>query len=455
MRKFAAVIILLFVISTSQAIETSKIQGMIATFTITGTVSVNKGNLLYVYLNLSVPQLTDYQITHYSGRSGVDSNGNRYALIEVAHPSNPFTYSITTTTIMKGRRTKDLPSSYTVPEDIVKYTSLTERINGDSPKIRELALNLTANSTSDFEKVAKLAIYVNKLITYDLEYVNKWENATWILENKKGVCVEYSTLFAALTRSLGIPTRRLVGYAYDSSTDSMMGHAWNEVYIGKWVPVDSLWMEIGYLDGGHVEAARGIDDEFFVSPIFIWQDWGEAEATFKASTADPTYGSEVTLRNVTYFEKEKDYEIKVSPENIIRGDSTKLELSLVGKDYRVVSVKAIPQCSGLTVDETEKLMIVGEGKNVGTSWLLKAENLDANLQSCQINLESDYLEGKNFTLAIANPQGGPNQNGNSGNANVTHEGEKPKLIPCLPIVILSAMLIAALFMRFEKSRHEH
>lgn len=64
-----------------------------------------------------------------------------------------------------------------------------------------------------------------------------------VLERKVGKCTEYSTLFGSLARSAGIPTRlalgeRLVG-------DRWMGHMWNEVFVGEWIPVDASANEIG------------------------------------------------------------------------------------------------------------------------------------------------------------------------------------------------------------------
>jgi len=51
-----------------------------------------------------------------------------------------------------------------------------------------------------------------------------------------GICYDYASLFAAMLRSIGIPTKLVKGYA-SYAPDSY--HAWNEVYIdGEWVTVD-------------------------------------------------------------------------------------------------------------------------------------------------------------------------------------------------------------------------
>jgi hypothetical protein len=56
------------------------------------------------------------------------------------------------------------------------------------------------------------------------------------LQVLKGICYDYSSLFAAMKRSEGVPIKLVKGY----STLVEGYHAWNEVYInGKWIVVDT------------------------------------------------------------------------------------------------------------------------------------------------------------------------------------------------------------------------
>ena len=64
-----------------------------------------------------------------------------------------------------------------------------------------------------------------------------------VLQSKQGKCSEHATLLASLTRSLGIPTRIVLGLRM---TDGQwIGHMWNEVYIGRWITVDTTVNEVG------------------------------------------------------------------------------------------------------------------------------------------------------------------------------------------------------------------
>jgi transglutaminase-like putative cysteine protease len=63
------------------------------------------------------------------------------------------------------------------------------------------------------------------------------------VQDRRGDCTEYADLFTTLSRSLGIPSRSVVGLAYsDTAGPGFALHAWNEVIIdGRWVAVDPTW----------------------------------------------------------------------------------------------------------------------------------------------------------------------------------------------------------------------
>ncbi len=64
-----------------------------------------------------------------------------------------------------------------------------------------------------------------------------------VLQTRQGKCSEHATLFASLARSLGIPTRIVLGMRMIAG--QWMGHMWNEVYVGRWITVDSTVNEVG------------------------------------------------------------------------------------------------------------------------------------------------------------------------------------------------------------------
>ncbi len=65
-----------------------------------------------------------------------------------------------------------------------------------------------------------------------------------VLACRKGKCSEFAILFASLARAAGIPTRIVLG---DRLIPGQWGgHMWNEVYVGRWIPVDAGVNEVGW-----------------------------------------------------------------------------------------------------------------------------------------------------------------------------------------------------------------
>lgn len=113
----------------------------------------------------------------------------------------------------------------------------------DSLKAIAKAKSLTNNLKSDEEKINAIYNYVVSNVSYDTNklskistsYVPSIENT---YDTKKGICYDYSSLFAAMLRSINIPTKLIKGYAQNTNGY----HAWNEVYInGKWVTIDTTY----------------------------------------------------------------------------------------------------------------------------------------------------------------------------------------------------------------------
>lgn len=107
------------------------------------------------------------------------------------------------------------------------------------------AKELTKNAKSDGEKVVSIYNYIIDNISYDNSKINNI-NPNYIpsieetLESSNGICYDYSTLFAAMLRSVDIPTKLIMGRKSDIETY----HAWNQVYLkdtDEWVTIDTTY----------------------------------------------------------------------------------------------------------------------------------------------------------------------------------------------------------------------
>jgi transglutaminase-like putative cysteine protease len=133
-------------------------------------------------------------------------------------------------------------------EILDKYLLPAKEIESDSPEIISLSKNITAGANEDIEKAMRIYDWVTTNIVYDLpKYVRMGKNdysmnfgAMATLESKKGVCYDYSTLYAALARSSGVRVKVITGNYI--SNNSKLYHAWNEIYIkelDQWIPLDT------------------------------------------------------------------------------------------------------------------------------------------------------------------------------------------------------------------------
>lgn len=122
--------------------------------------------------------------------------------------------------------------------------------NKDMKAVKK-AKELTKDLKTDREKIAKLHEYIRKNIKYENEKALSVKpgylaSIDLTLEEGKGICYDYSALFAGMARSLDIPTKLVEG----RKNDIKVLHAWNEVYLREtkeWVIVDTTY-DAAYVD---------------------------------------------------------------------------------------------------------------------------------------------------------------------------------------------------------------
>jgi hypothetical protein len=84
--------------------------------------------------------------------------------------------------------------------------------------------------------------------------------ASEVVRNRRGTCVAYAVLLAALERAAGLPSRVAMGFAY---ADGIWGgHAWSEAYIdNRWIALDAALFSPGPADAARLRfgASSGED----------------------------------------------------------------------------------------------------------------------------------------------------------------------------------------------------
>ena len=125
---------------------------------------------------------------------------------------------------------------------------------GDENDPLRIAYLLYANLTS--------SIIYNKSIVEIEEQMGHDASASWILENRIGLCGHLSRTYAALLMYCGLPARIILGTYISTEIKaepirtSIPNHVWNEIFLPEsgWVTVDLTGKQFGILDTNHIAA---------------------------------------------------------------------------------------------------------------------------------------------------------------------------------------------------------
>ncbi len=139
------------------------------------------------------------------------------------------------------RRAETRIPPYITEQYLILPTSVPQRV-------RELALNLTANATNNYDKARAIEKYLRENIKYNdtVEPVPAGQDGVdyLLFERQEGYCNYYAAAMAVMARSVGIPARVASGYAVGSAQDDgyyhiseANAHSWPELYLGElgWV----------------------------------------------------------------------------------------------------------------------------------------------------------------------------------------------------------------------------
>ena len=137
-------------------------------------------------------------------------------------------------------------------EDLAIYLKSQKLIDSDSEAIKEVVKKVIGSEEDPYIIAEKLYNFVADNFEYDYVRMAEAEpkdyKASELLEIKKGICGDYSILYAALCRAAGIPAKYVAGIPIASiikeeDNELEAGHAWNEIYIPEygWIPIDPAW----------------------------------------------------------------------------------------------------------------------------------------------------------------------------------------------------------------------
>jgi len=142
------------------------------------------------------------------------------------------------------------------PEDISTYLRTESFVQSDDPRIIRQAKLIIGDLENDSLKALALADWVYKNIEKD--YAVSLPSAVEVLRVRRGDCNEHSSLYTALARAAGIPTKICLGIVYNEGM--FYYHAWPAVYFGNcWQPIDPTLNQYP-ADATHIKLLHGSFD---------------------------------------------------------------------------------------------------------------------------------------------------------------------------------------------------
>ena len=134
------------------------------------------------------------------------------------------------------------------------YLKPTVAINTHHPRIEQAARQAVGETATDRERIEALVGWMQRHIRPEAVDVY---SALDVLEGGRAECPGHALLFAAMARTLGIPTRVVNGIVYSNRHQGFLYHSWNECLVeNRWLSVDPIWGQIP-ADVTHLKLIEG------------------------------------------------------------------------------------------------------------------------------------------------------------------------------------------------------
>ena len=153
----------------------------------------------------------------------------------------------------------DLPDRLVLdamPPEAAALLAPSAFVQSDHPKIKALATQIVVPGDPPLSNLHRLVAWIQTHI--EKRPVLSLPDALNTLDQGMGDCNEHAVLLAALARAAGFPAQVEAGLVYHEGR--FLYHAWNRVYIDRWITVDALFGQIP-ADVTHVRFARGTTQE--------------------------------------------------------------------------------------------------------------------------------------------------------------------------------------------------
>ena len=267
-----------------------------------------------------------------------------------------------------------------LPPEVKLYVQETELIDYSNWKIKNLANTLSEGQDDEYKVVFNIAKWVKDNIEYNLSTVTADASleASWVLNNRQGVCDELTNLFIAMLRSVGIPAKFVSGYSYTNSdlfANPWGPHGWAEVYFPEygWVPFDVTYGEFGFIDATHIKLKESIDSD----KTSTRYEWHGKDVDLRVK---PLEFKAVVLEKGSKVEKNVKINAHILGETVDIGSYNLLQVDIENTRDHYVPVELLTsKTDGIEVVEGIKYVILEPKEKRELLWKIRVnDNLDKN-----------------------------------------------------------------------------
>jgi transglutaminase-like putative cysteine protease len=263
--------------------------------------------------------------------------------------------------------------------ELDNFLYITPTIDYNDKQVMALASQIAYGEDDLYKVVHEIGVWVNKNIEYNLnsKNVEASQSASWVIENREGVCDEITNLFIGVCRALGIPARFVSGLSYsnlDIFEENWSPHGWAEVWFPDvgWVPFDVTYGELGYIDAAHIKLKDAVDANRS-STRYEWEGYEVGIRTNKLDlkTKVISVGDQV--------EPYVELETKFLKDKIGFGSYNAIEVKVINlNDYYIPTEIMLSQTENIELlDDFNRYVLLKPNEERIEHWMIK---LDKNLK---------------------------------------------------------------------------
>jgi hypothetical protein len=316
------------------------------------------------------------------------------------------------------------PLQVTTAEQI-NYARPSLNIDSDNEEIQALASSIAKGEDDLYRVVFKASKWVIENVRHevDISTISTSQKASWVLENRRGVCDEKTNLYIGLLRSLGIPAKFIIGFKGVNYNHALTfkPHAWAEVYFPSagWVPFDVAYNQLGFIDATHIKLTESADTS---DPITSYE-WKSIDISDHNISDEGETGHDlVSIKDLRISTKIKQETgiitplLEVTPyvwhNYIDMGSCNVIEATVTNpNNFYVITDLSLQIPSELKLmGENKKMLLLEPDTRITVYWIVKStidvgENMPTMIATFPINVVSSKSASTSVKFRASKGQG--------------------------------------------------